>query len=57
VAERATATVAADDLGLGPANVLSVNEVDGGIWLRLEKSVIVPFIASAIDCAIALTKS
>lgn len=37
VAERATATVTADDLGLCPANMLSVNEIDSGIWLRLDE--------------------
>lgn len=38
VTERTTAAVTADDFGLGPADGLSVNEVDSGIWLRLNGS-------------------
>lgn len=36
VAKGTTATVTADDLGLGPADVLSVDEIDSGIGLRLD---------------------
>lgn len=35
VAERTTAAVTADDLGLCPAHMLLVNELDGGHGLRL----------------------
>jgi hypothetical protein len=41
VAERTTATITADNLGLCPADGLSVNELDSGIWLRLKSSKLV----------------
>lgn len=40
VAERTTATITADNLGLCPADGLSVNEVDSGIWLRLKSRLV-----------------